>query len=191
MTIPAIHLVPLAICLGAAGFWDLARRKIPNVLTVSVASLGVGVQLWDNGFQAAVSGLAVAILSVVVLYRAWLSGGIGGGDVKLAAAVAIWMSWPQYVTFALVAALAGGGVAAVCYVISGRGARQQMNANLTGALLMRHLPVINQMASGSRGDGAVLALAPAAKDGGGRVSVPYGVAVAIGAGMALWAPWGL
>jgi len=180
MIIPAIHLVPLAISLGAAACWDLTKRTIPNVLTVSVATLGVGVQVWDNGCLAALSGLAAAVLSILVLYRVWLAGGIGGGDVKLAAAAAIWIGLPHFIAFALATAIAGGVVAAVCYGVSGRGARQQIQANLTGALLMQQLPVIEQRAPSQWGSG-----------GGGRVSVPYGIAVAIGAGMALWAPWGL
>src|SRR6266478_4456456 len=136
MTIPAIHMVPLAICLGAAACWDLAKRTIPNVLTVSVATLGVGVQVWDNGCLAALSWLAAAVLSITVLYRAWLAGGIGGGDVKLAAASAIWIGLPHFIDFALATAVAGGAVAVVCFGISSRGARQQIQANLTAALLM-------------------------------------------------------
>jgi prepilin peptidase CpaA len=183
MIVPAIHVVPLAICLGAAACWDLAKRTIPNVLTVSVATLGVGVQVWDNGCLAALSGLAAAVLSIIVLYRAWLAGGIGGGDVKLAAASAIWIGLPHFVGFALATAIAGGVVAVICFGISGRGARQQIQANLTGALLMQQLPVIDQRSPTAGGT--------VTKGGGARVSVPYGIAVAIGAGMALWAPWGL
>jgi hypothetical protein len=50
-----------------------------------------------------------------------------------------------------------------------------MNGNLIGAALVQELPTI------SRG-GAVA--------GGARVSVPYGVAVAVGGALALLAPWG-
>ncbi|HEY2899978.1 MAG TPA: A24 family peptidase, partial [Polyangia bacterium] len=119
MTIPAIHLLPLGICLGAAAVWDLAKRKIPNPLTAAVATLGVGVQWWDHGGLAVLSGMASGILSIAVLYRPWLAGGIGGGDVKLAAAVAIWIGLGHWLPFALGAALAGGVVAAACYALSG------------------------------------------------------------------------
>jgi prepilin peptidase CpaA len=175
MTIPAIHLVPLGICLGAAAFWDLARRQIPNTLTVSVATLGLGVQLWDKGLLAALSGVAAGVLSIVVLYRAWLAGGVGGGDVKLAAAVAIWVGLPHMPTFVLATAIAGGAVAVVCYALSDGGARRQIHGNLTGALLVQELPRISN--------------APGASGGVRRVSVPYAIAVAVGGAVALCAPW--
>ena len=175
MTLPAVHLIPLGICLGVAAVRDIAQRKIPNTLTVSVATLGIGVQWWDNGWLAALSGVAAALLTVIVLYRPWLAGGVGGGDVKLAAAVATWIGLGHLTSFALVTALAGGLVAAVCYVLSGREAREQIGGNLVGAALLRELPIIDREAAAVHR----------------RVSVPYGIAIAAGGALALWAPWGL
>lgn len=174
MNIPATHLILLALCLGIAAVWDVARRRIPNPLTASVATLGVGVQLWDRGAPAALSAVAVGVLCLLVLYRAWLAGGIGGGDVKLAAAVAIWIGLSrQLIVFALGTAVAGGIVAAVCYGLSGRAVRREIQANLIGAAALGALPTV-------------------ARDGDkARVSVPYGIAVAAGAAVALCGRWGI
>ena len=174
MTLPAIHLVPLGICVAIAAFWDVVQRKIPNALVVSVATLGLGVQLMDNGLLAALSGVAAAALTIVALYRPWRAGGIGGGDVKLAAAVAIWVGLSGMVGFALATAVAGGVVAGVSYGLSGRAARREMGGNLFGALLAQELPSIDRSCEQTIDR---------------RVSVPYGIAVAVGGAVALLGPW--
>jgi prepilin peptidase CpaA len=174
MTFPAIHLAALGICLVAAAAWDLVRRKIPNALVATAAALGLAVQAGHGGALAALSGAGAGVLTIAVLYKAWLAGGIGGGDVKLAAAAAIWVGVSrQLVVFALATGLAGGVVAAVCFALSGRAARRQIQANLTSAAVLRELPTIEH--------GSVTAAA--------RLSVPYGVAVAVGAMAALAGPW--
>lgn len=173
MTLPATQLAALGICLGSAAAWDAARRRIPNALTATAAVLGLAVQASHGGAWAALSGAAAGILTIAVLYRAWLGGGIGGGDVKLAAAAAVWIGLSrQMFVFALATALGGGVVAGLCFVLSGRTARREIQANLTSAAVLRELPVID-------GRGAQA-----------RVSVPYGIAVAAGAFLALCGPWG-
>ncbi|MEA2701208.1 MAG: prepilin peptidase CpaA, partial [Myxococcales bacterium] len=142
------------------------------------------VQLWDKGLLAALSGVAAGVLSIVVLYRAWLAGGVGGGDVKLAAAVAIWVGLPHMPTFVLATAIAGGAVAVVCYALSDGGARRQIHGNLTGALLVQELPRISTSSTSMPSTNA-----PGASGGVRRVSVPYGIAVAVGGAVALCAPW--
>ena len=173
MTLPATELAVLGICLATAAASDAVRRRIPNALTAIAAVLGLAVQARHGGGPAALSGAAAGILTIALLYRLWLGGGIGGGDVKLAAAAAVWIGLSrQMIVFALATALGGGVVAAVCFALSGRTARREIQANLTSAAVLRELPAID-----GRG-------APA------RVSVPYGIAVAAGAFLALCGPWG-
>lgn len=173
MTFPAIHLAALGICLLAAAVWDVAQRRIPNALTAIAAALGIAAQAIHGGALGALSGVAAGVLTIAILYKAWLAGGIGGGDVKLAAAGAIWIGVGRpFLVFALATAVAGGGVAVLCYLLSGRSARRQIQANLTSAAILQELPVIQR------------------ESGAARVSVPYGIAVAVGTMVALCGPWG-
>src|SRR5215467_13090610 len=92
MTFPAFHLAPLGVCLAVGVACDVTRRRIPNAISLLTAVSGLVVQVVDRGTVAALSGLGAATLTIALLYRPWAAGagGLGGGDVKLAASVAIW-----------------------------------------------------------------------------------------------------
>ncbi|MBC8131421.1 MAG: prepilin peptidase [Deltaproteobacteria bacterium] len=163
---PPIHLIPLAAILLIAVIWDVRLRRIPNLVCGAVVVGGLGVQFWNAGAVAALSGLAAGVGTVALLYPFWQRGGIGGGDVKLAGAVAIWVGPRSLPAFWLAAALAGGVVAAVCLMFSRRAVRQEIRQNLTLAALHQMMPEV----------------APSAP---GRMSVPYAIAIALGA-VAVW-----
>ncbi|HEY2731847.1 MAG TPA: A24 family peptidase [Polyangia bacterium] len=154
----------MIVVIGAV--WDLAKRRIPNLVTGAAAVLGLVAQLVDRGWLSAASGLVAAVVSVALLYRPWAAGGIGGGDVKLAAAVAIWVGLGSMIRYALAVAAAGGVVALAMYFSSRKAIRQDVRTNLTLAALQQTLPTVE---------------VPAA----GRASVPYGLAIAAGAAFAL------
>lgn len=100
-----------ALVLSAAGLvWaaasDLSRYLIPNRVCLLVAAsylltaaaLPIGVWL---------AGLAIGVLALGVGLVLFARGLVGGGDVKLAAAIALWAG-PTYLSgFALVTSLAG------------------------------------------------------------------------------------
>jgi prepilin peptidase CpaA len=168
LTFPVSHLLPLGVCLVIGTVWDIAKRRIPNFLTAAIALMGLTAQLVDRGGWSALSGVGAAVVSVALLYRPWTAGGIGGGDVKMAAAVAIWVGLEGMIRYALAVAAAGGVVALIMYVISREDIRQDIKANLTLAALQQTLPSVDVKAAG-------------------RVSVPYGLAIAVGAAVALLA----
>jgi prepilin peptidase CpaA len=93
--------------------------------------------------------------------RSTAAGGIGGGDVKLAAATAVWVGLGKLPWFALATALAGGIVSLVCFALAGKSARADMRANLTLAVVHGELPQV-----------------PTHKT---HVSVPYALAILAGA----------
>jgi prepilin peptidase CpaA len=113
------------------------------------------------------SGLAASVLLLAVLYKPWTAGGIGGGDVKLAAATASWVGLSHLIWFALASALAGGVVAAMCYLLAPPETKADVRANLVLAGVYGDLPPA------------------AASHRKSRVSVPYAVAIAGGAAVAL------
>jgi prepilin peptidase CpaA len=166
MTPSLLHLCPVGLGLGAAIVFDLRRRRIPNVICAFVLLSAVVVRLVDQGGGAVLQGVGAAALVVAALYRPWSAGGIGGGDVKLAAATAAWVPLARLPWFALSAALAGGLVALVNYLLAKAEARAEIRTNLTLMVLQGELPTVPSHRSKHRG-------------------VPYGVAIACGAAMAL------
>ena len=103
-------LVGLAIALVTAAITDLKSRHIANWLTGAVA-LGAplfwwasGLSLWpDIALQVAVAVAAFAILAVLFALRA-----MGGGDVKLLTALALWIAPLQFGQLIVLMALLGG-----------------------------------------------------------------------------------
>ncbi|MES1205227.1 MAG: A24 family peptidase [Pseudomonadota bacterium] len=167
MNFPAVHLIPLAVCLLIAAIWDVSARRIPNAVCGAIAVAGLGAQFWDAGALRAVGGLGAAAITVALLYVFWRRGGIGGGDVKLAGAVATWVGPWSLPTYWLATALAGGGIAAICLLASQKAARQEIRLNLTLAAYHQMIPTVG----------------PARTE---RMSVPYGVAIAAGAVFVWW-----
>jgi prepilin peptidase CpaA len=97
-----------------AAVLDYRTKKIPNWLTVSAAALGLAYQTFSPtgiGPAMALAGLAIGFC---LLLLPWLLGGGGMGDVKLLAALGVWLG-PLLilVSFGLAAILAAGGAIAV------------------------------------------------------------------------------
>jgi prepilin peptidase CpaA len=170
MSLPLPHLVPLGVALAWASVTDLRRRRIPNAVTLAVLASGLVVRGVDSEgghrLLAVLSGLVASALVVVALFRPWSAGGVGGGDVKLAAAVAAWAGLEKLVCFALATAASGGVVALVCYLAARATVRADVRSNLTLALLQGRLPPV-----------------PSERDRG--AAVPYALAIAAGAIVAL------
>jgi len=77
----------LIAALAAAVGWDLARRRIPNHLTIPTLALGLLIGLLAGGSRGMLESLAGGTLGIALLLLPYLAGGIGAGDVKLVAAV--------------------------------------------------------------------------------------------------------
>ena len=166
------HLLVLgALCL-VAGAWDVARRRIPNWISAAVLVSGLWAQATTGGAMTALGGLGAGAIVFALLFPLWTRGGIGGGDVKFAFAAAAWTGLHQLPVFLLAGAMAGGVVAAVCYGLSHRDARDRIRTNLWMAAAERQLPE-----------------AAATRDGKGRVTVPYAVAIGAGVFAALRIHW--
>jgi prepilin peptidase CpaA len=110
--LPSILLGLLAAMLLAAAALDLRSRTIPNGLNLAIALLAlpyywaVGLALWpDVALQ-----LGVAILVFAAFAGVFALGAMGGGDVKLVAAVALWLPWPGVIALLVLMSLAGGAL---------------------------------------------------------------------------------
>ena len=100
----------LALLLVVAAVIDVRTFTISNRLNLAVALLAplywwsVGIPLWpDVAIQ-----LALGAGVFIVLAMAFYAGVMGGGDVKLAAAVALWFSPVTTLKFLVFMSIAGG-----------------------------------------------------------------------------------
>jgi prepilin peptidase CpaA len=168
MSIPIPHLAPLGVGLACAAGFDLWRRRIPNAVSVALFLGGLVVRAFDGGLTASLSGLGASALVAAALFRPWRAVGLGGGDVKLAIAVAAWVGLEKLIWFALATAMGGGLVAVACYLLSRASARAEVRTNLTLAMLGGDLPRL-----------------PTQRPG--HVSLPYALAIAGGAAAAFFA----
>ena len=99
----------LAALLVAAAVCDLRKREIPHTIVIAVALLAIpfwfasGLPLWpDVAAQIGVSAIIFAIFAGMFAF-----GWIGGGDVKLLTALALWLPWQAVVTLLIIMSLAG------------------------------------------------------------------------------------
>jgi len=105
-----ILLIGLAVTLVVAAVIDARTFTISNRLNLAVALsaplywLSISMSPWpDMAIQLAAAGIVFAILAA-----AFYAGMMGGGDVKLAAALALWFSPVGTVKFLVLMSIAGG-----------------------------------------------------------------------------------
>jgi prepilin peptidase CpaA len=105
----------LAILLVVAAVVDIRTFTISNSLNLAVALLApiywlsIAMPLWpDVAIQLAVGAGVFALLAA-----AFYAGMMGGGDVKLAAALALWFSPVSTLKFLVLMSIAGGAVTLV------------------------------------------------------------------------------
>jgi prepilin peptidase CpaA len=94
--------------LGLAAFKDICERRIPNRLTGALAALYPVYVLASPTPVAWLAALGLAALVFAVGLGLFARALIGGGDVKLLAALSLWAGPEQFVWFFLVTTLAGG-----------------------------------------------------------------------------------
>jgi prepilin peptidase CpaA len=104
-----VLLGALAIALLVAAATDLRRRQIDNWLNGAIAITAPlywwasGMGWTDIGWQLASAGIAFVVLAVLFAMRQ-----MGGGDVKLLTALALWIAPLWFLRLLIVMALLGG-----------------------------------------------------------------------------------
>lgn len=147
----AMLVLPLLLAL-AAGF-DLASYTIPNRLSAAIVA-AFAVFAAVSGLPGAAWGshLAAGLVALAAGFALFAAGWIGGGDAKLFAATALWFGFGDLMSYALIAAVLGGGLT-------------------LGLLVMRRIPL----------PGVLIRQGWIARLHDDRSGVPYGVALAAGA----------
>lgn len=145
-------LLVVALLAASAGA-DAALRRIPNALPASIAAVGLFQVVTSRGPVAGLAHVVVAVLFGAALVFVWRRRLLGGGDVKLAVACALWLGPESLATFLAATAVTGGAM------------------SVAGAL-----------ASLARTSGAAGGAGPlSVRERIGRATVPYGAAIAAGA----------
>lgn len=102
-----LHLTPMLLGLLIAATIDLKSRRIPNWLNAALAVAGLFSALLPGSplsFAWALAGLGVGFIIPFILFAL---GALGGGDVKLLAAIGCWLGPVGVVKVFLAAAVVG------------------------------------------------------------------------------------
>ncbi len=112
-------LATLAIILVVAAVIDVRTFTISNGLNATVALMAplywwsIALPFWPDA--AIQIGVALAVFAVLAV--TFYIGMMGGGDVKLAAALALWFSPGSTVKFLVIMSLAGGLLTVVVLIL--------------------------------------------------------------------------
>ncbi len=124
------------VCALLAAAWDVGKGRIPNRLTYGGVVAGLVLRACLFGWRGMGDGLVAGFASAGVFFLFFLVRAMGGGDVKLMAAVGCLAGVRNALSIMLASAIAGG-ILAVGYMISyRRGLRTLRNL---GALIRYHL----------------------------------------------------
>jgi len=156
-----IFLVPLAVLII---YYDVRYRRIPNAFVLATLISGLTLNLIVGGLQGGLYSIGGCVLAFVLMFMLHVFGAMGAGDVKLFAAVGSVLGAQLVLPTFLVVVLTGGVLALVSVMRSGVFATtmHRVLQILVGLLPGWPMPKFS---------------VPADR----RLTIPYGVAITIGA----------
>ena len=109
----------LAITLIVSIYTDIRYRLIFNKITIAIALAAPAYWYATGGLTLVEAGihLLTAIITFTMFAIAFRFGAMGGGDVKLFAALALWWPWVDAVRMVLYASILGALVTIVFLII--------------------------------------------------------------------------
>ena len=110
MPLTMLHSVAILTSLAAGAFvfsamHDIAFRTVPDWTSLALTMDGTALRLLDHDMPA---GIACGAATFIVATLCWRAGWLGGGDVKLLAAVTMLVPPSLAVTLLFDVALSGG-----------------------------------------------------------------------------------
>lgn len=118
LNLSTMLLLVLAALLVSAGIQDARTREIANWKNAAIALLAP-LWWWANslGWLAMAEQLGIALLVFAAFVAAFHFGWMGGGDVKMIGALALWMLDPIALMWMLIVmSLVGGALTAILLV---------------------------------------------------------------------------
>ncbi|MGB8888600.1 MAG: prepilin peptidase [Candidatus Korobacteraceae bacterium] len=170
LALDTVYAIAAFVCAGIGAICDVGTRRIPNWLTGSGMLAGLLLHLRLGGWRSASGAALGGLLAGTIFLLFYLAGGMGAGDVKLIAAVCCLAGLSAVAGILLGTALLGGLFAVVLALLHQR--MKDTFANL-GRLLLHH------GTSGLRPHPDLNLSNP------GTLRLPYGLAIAAGAGSSL------
>lgn len=141
----------LALLLISAAVEDLRIREIADWKNIAIALLApafwwtTGYQLWPD--VAIQLGIALAVFGLFTV--AFMLGQMGGGDVKMLGALALWFPWQPLLSLLMIMAIAGG-VLTIIMIVERRLRRKTEQPEIPygvaiafAGLVLIHQPILN------------------------------------------------
>ncbi len=123
------------LCAGIGAFHDLRERRIPNRVTVPAMVAGLAVHWIAGGWHGLADAALAGLIAGAIFLIFFLAGGMGGGDVKLMAAVGC-LSGLSHLGLIVIATAIAGGVFAIAVSLGHRRLRETLRN--AGAVLLHH-----------------------------------------------------
>ena len=170
------HCVLLGLLVGCL-YTDLARGKIYDYAVLPALFVGLLLNfmlggLWDGGLQGVNLGSALlaTVLAGGVFLWPYAKGGIGGGDVKLMAAVGALGGFHElYIILALIyTAVLGAAMAAVLLIWRGK-FLEGLKGSLRFVFSLKRVDAKEDEAEGDEPE---------------KLTIPYGTAICLGSTLA-------
>lgn len=159
--------------LATAVVSDLHQRRIPNLIPLSLAVAGLTVNLWLRPAGPALVGSGAGLLVGFVLWLPpYTLGFAGAADLKLAAALGVWLGPLSMLRASVLAALVGGALA-LLWLVRYRG--------LLGTWVFLQTLSFTPLAGNDVRSGERTVSVSSA-------SIPYALALAIGTGLEVYGP---
>jgi len=116
----ATVLAVLIVSMSVASVVDVARRRIPNAVSVATAATGLGLSVIGATGISVWSAVAGVIVGFALMMPGHVLGATGAGDVKLFAAAGAVLGARQTFEAFLYVAIAGGILALAVALARGR-----------------------------------------------------------------------
>ena len=156
-----LFLIPLAVLVI---YYDVRYRRIPNAFVLATLIAGISLNLIMGGASGGLSSLGGCVFAFILMFMLHVFGAMGPGDVKLFAAIGSVIGAQLVLPTFLVVVITGGVIALFSILRSGVFATtmHRVLQILVGLLPGWPMPKFS---------------VPADR----RLTVPYGVAITIGA----------
>ena len=105
----ALFTMVFLLLLAYHAYTDVRSFLLYNWVTLVLAAVGIGRAVLAGDALAALAGAAALLTVMLAIYFA-SRGGMGEGDVKLAAALGVWLGVEQGLACLLLAFVGGGAV---------------------------------------------------------------------------------